>query len=91
MRRDTRMPDPVYFLGPEERWRVFGAAIVKQACFDWKEAAERLKKPETSTKEMSEQKKSAEHFLRSPLCEMYSGLDGKTLLRKIKDQLKEAV
>lgn len=87
MKRDTRMPDPVGFLGPEERWRVLGAAIVKQAVFDWKEAIDKLSKPitEKKEKEMSKQKRSAERFISSNMCEFYSGLNGKTLLRKLKE------
>ena len=87
MKRDTRMPDPVGFLGPEERWRVLGAAIVKQAVFDWKEAVDKLSKPiaEKKEKEMSKQKRSAERFISSNMCEFYSGLNGKTLLRKLKE------
>ena len=86
MNRDTRMPDPVGFLGPEERWRVLGAAVVKQAVFDWKEAVDKLSKPITAkkVKKMQAQKNSSEHFLVSQLCEFYSGLDGKTLLKKLK-------
>lgn len=90
MKRDTRMPDPVGFLGPEERWRVLGAAIVKQAVFDWKEAIVKLNKPNTIPRvirEMDEQKRSAEHFISSPLCEFYSGLNGKVLLRKMKESV----
>lgn len=87
MKRDTRMPDPVCYLGPEERWRVLGAAIVKQAVFDWKEAIDNLSKPitEKKEKEMSKQKRSAERFISSNMCEFYSGLNGKTLLRKLKE------
>ena len=87
MKRDTRMPDPVCYLGPEERWRVLGTAIVKQAVFDWKEAIDKLSKPitEKKQKEMSEQKRSAERFIASNMCEFYSGLNGKTLLRKLKE------
>lgn len=87
MKRDTRMPDPVCYLGPEERWRVLGAAIVKQAVFDWKEAIDKLSKPitEKKEKEMSKQKRSAERFISSNMCEFYSGLNGKTLLRKLKE------
>lgn len=87
MKRDTRMPNPVCYLGPEERWRVLGAAIVKQAVFDWKEAIDKLSKPitEKKEKEMSKQKRSAERFISSNMCEFYSGLNGKTLLRKLKE------
>ena len=81
----TKIMDPVSFLGPEERWRVLGVAIVKQAVMDWREASLRLAKPETATKNMKELKDSAEHFLSSNNCELYSGLDGKTLLRKLKE------
>ena len=81
------MPDLVGFLGPEDRWKVLGAAIVKQAVFDWKEAVIKMKEPDGATKEMNEQKNSAEHFLSSNLCELYSNLDGKTLLRQMKARM----
>ena len=80
MRKDV--PDPTCYLDPEERWRAFGCAIVRQAAFDWKEAVKSLQKYES--KAMIEQKKSAERFLRSKLCEIYSDIDGKALLRKMK-------
>ena len=84
MKRDTRMLDPVCYLGPEDRWKALGLAIVKQAVVDWREAEMKLSSPETATFEINNQKNSAEHFLRSNLVELYSGLDGKTLLRKMK-------
>jgi len=80
-----KVNDPAEFLGPEDRWKALGVAVVKQAILDWREATMKLAKPDTATKEMNEQKNSAEHFLRSPLVEFYSGLDGKTLLRKLKE------
>ena len=90
MKRDTRMPDPVCYLGPDERWRALGAAVVKQAVFDWKEAVDKLKEPITGHKEIeiSKQKKSAEHFISSYMCEFYCGLDGKALLRKLKEAIR---
>lgn len=84
MKHLVKRIDPVSYLGPEERWRMLGVAIVKQAVLDWKESSIRLAHPETATKEMSEQKRSAEHFLSSDDCELYSGLDGRTMLRKMK-------
>lgn len=76
--------DPVPYLGPEERWKLLGISIVKQAIVDWKEASLKLKNVETASREMNELKNSAEHFLTSNMCEFYSGCDGKTLVRKMK-------
>ena len=84
MRKDTS--DPSCYLDPEERWRVFGCAIVKQAAIDWKDAVEKLKK--FDNKMLRDQKNSAEHFLSSQLCEMYSGLDGKMLLKNMKEMFQ---
>lgn len=89
MRRGVKIQDPM-FLGPEERWRALGVAVVRQAVWDWKEAVVKLNNPKTIprvTREMDEQKRSAEHFISSPLCEFYSGLNGKMLLRKIKESM----
>lgn len=80
----TKIMDPVPYVGPEERWKLLGIAIVKQAVMDWREATLKLAKPETASLEMKTQKNSAEHFLCSNLVEFYSGLDGKTLIRKMK-------
>lgn len=84
MRRGVKIQDPT-FLGPEERWKALGVAVVRQAIWDWKEAVTKLSKKENA--EMDGQKRSAEHFLSSGLCEFYSGLDGKTLLRKMKESV----
>ena len=86
MKRSTRALDPIEgFVGPEERWKYLGTAVVKQAVFDWMEAVDRLK--HYDTKAMSEQKKSAERFITSSMCELYSGLDGKALLKKLKERV----
>ena len=79
-----RSIDPIDYLGPEDRWKALGIAIVKQAVIDWREATLKLAKPDTASREMKEQQNSASHFLSSQLVELYSGLDGKTLLRKLK-------
>ena len=83
MKRGCKIQDPM-FLGPEERWKALGVAIVKQAVWDWKEAVARLNNPDTATREMKEQKNSAEHFLSSSMFEFYSNLDGKALLKSMK-------
>lgn len=74
----------ISYLGPDVRWKALGYAIVKQAIQDWREASLKLADPCTASYEMNKQKNSAEHFLRSPMVELYSGLDGKTILRKMK-------
>lgn len=81
----SRKTDPVDFLGPEDRWKALGIAIVRQAVVDWREATLKLAKPETADRKMNEQKNSVERFLRSQHVEFYSGLDGKTLLRKLRE------
>ena len=85
MRKRIRQPAVINYLGPEDRWKALGIAVVKQAVVDWHEARTSLSKPATTTKDMAEQKRSAEHFLSSSVCELYSGCDGKTILRKLKD------
>ena len=84
MRKD--MPDPTCYLDPEERWRAFGCAIVKQAALDWKDAVEKLKKYDNYV--LRQQKNSAEHFLSSKLCDIYSGIDGKVLLKNMKEMFQ---
>lgn len=75
---------PINYLGPEDRWKALGYAIVKQAILDWREASLKLANPWTASSDMNTQRNSAERFLNSQLVEFYSGLDGKTLLRKMK-------
>lgn len=72
------------FLGPDERWRLLGAAVLKQAVIDWKDAVRKQKNPKTDNFETEQQLKSAESFLKSPLCELYSNYDGRVLLSKMK-------
>lgn len=81
----NKRPDGNLYVGPENGWKELGVNIVRQAIIDWREATLALSNVSTMSKKMLEQKNSAEHFLSSPLCEFYSGLDGKTLLRKLKD------
>lgn len=82
MKRKIQELDSAGYLDQEERWRVLGLAIVKQAVADWREASRRLSMVDTH--DMNEQKNSSERFLQSRLCELYSGLDGPSLLRKLK-------
>lgn len=84
MRKDSVL-EPSCFLGPEECWREFGCAIVKQAAFDWKDAVKKLKKYDSH--ELEEQKRSAEKFLQSKLCGLYADINGKELLRKMKERV----
>ena len=73
------------FIGPVNCWKALAIGIVQQAVIDWRRASLALANPETATHEMNELKNSAEYFFRSPYCEFLSGLDGKTLLRKLKE------
>ena len=75
------------YVGPVNNWKSLGIAIVRQAVLDWHESSAALRKPATASHEMLELKRDAEHFLNSPWCEFYSGLDGKTILRKLKEGL----
>ena len=75
--------DPVGYLGPDERWKVLGVAIVKQAVIDYKLTLERQKRTGTDTHANKELQSDAVSFLRSGMCELYSGLDGKILVKKI--------
>lgn len=85
MGKRMKSPDGNVYLGPVNSWKALGIAIVRQAIIDWHDASLRLTNPgDASSKTLLENKRSAEHFLSSPTCEFYSGLDGKTILRKMK-------
>ena len=84
MKRRAKVVDTSVYLGPVERWKMLGTAIVMQAVLDWKEADKKQKNPATDNKEMRELKSSAESFLRSDLVEFYSDCSGRALLRKLK-------
>ena len=84
MSKRKKTADPVFYLGPESRWKMLGVAIVKQAVFDWKNASMKLARPDTASQEMLKLKRESEKWLMSPWCEFYSDLDGKTLVRKLK-------
>jgi len=72
------------YVGPVNCWKALGIAIVKQTIIDWRSSVLVLSKPVKKSRAMLQQKNSCESFLKSSLCEFYSGLDGKTLLRKLK-------
>ena len=80
----SKVFDPLPYIGPEERWKLLGAPIVRQSIIDWKTAANRLQNVKDDRATLKE-KRSIESFISSPICEFYSGCDGKTLLRKMKD------
>lgn len=84
MSRGKKVMDPVFYAGPETRWKMLGVAIVKQAVMDWKESTMKLAKPETASHEMLKLKRESEKWLESPWVEFYSDLDGRTLVRKLK-------
>ena len=73
------------YVGPKNSWKSLGVEIVKQAIIDWHVSKIKLARPETASKEYSELFRSAESFLRSSWVEFYSGLDGPTILRKLRD------
>ena len=72
------------YVGPVECWKTFGIAIVRQTIVDWRYAVLQLAHPEGQSRKLLKLKNSCEAFLKSPKCEWYSGLDGKTILRKLK-------
>ena len=82
---DLLFMDPIANVGTDTRWKMLGMAIVKQAILDWKESVLALSRPETASPEWLALKRDAEEFLNSSWCEFYSNLDGKTLLRKMKE------
>lgn len=78
-----RIKEQDTYLGVDEGWRILGASIVKQAAIDWHDAYKRLQKSDSN--EMAAQKRSAESFLLSETCEFYSGMDGRSLIRRMKE------
>ena len=73
------------YLNPVERWRVLALNIVRQAVVDWREATLNLANPATASHEMLTQQREAETFFRSPWFEVISDMDGRTMLRKMKE------
>lgn len=73
------------YVGPVNSWKSLGIAIVKQAILDWSKCNLECAHPETISRKSLNCKNSAETFLKSPKCEFYSGLDGPTILRKLKE------
>ena len=72
------------YVGPVNCWKSLGIAITKQAVIDWSTATKKLSASGSKSREDLALKNSCESFLSSSRCEWYSGLDGKTLLRKLK-------
>lgn len=72
------------YVGPVNCWKSLGIAITKQAIIDWSAATRKLSVSGSKSREVLALKNSCESFLSSSRCEWYSGLDGKTLLRKLK-------
>ena len=88
MAKPARMKQPdATFVGPENCWKALGIGIVRQAILDWQEATVRLSMSLNSAnaQNMMKQKRSAERFLMSTLPDFYAGVDGPTLLRKMKE------
>lgn len=73
------------YVGPVNSWKSLGMAIVRQAMIDYTKYSLDCAHPETATSDALKNKRSAEAFLKSSRCEFYSGLDGPTLLRKMKE------
>ena len=80
----SKLPDAAY-LGPVNSWKALGIAIVRQAALDYYETRLKLTNPITATQKTKELHDEAVGFLRSTEVEFYSGLDGPTLLRKLKE------
>lgn len=80
-----KMCDCTDYLGPVNSWKALGVAVVRQAIIDWQQTALKLTHIETATKKSKELHDETVAFLRSSLVEFYSGLDGPTVLRKLKD------
>ena len=81
----TKIPDMNCYVGPVNSWKALGVAIVRQAMLDFSKYSLECAHPETASSDALKLKRSAEAFLKSPKCEFYSGLDGPTLLRKMKE------
>ena len=75
--------------GTEKNWRNLGCAIVQQAIIDWQAATEWLEKYAETEEDIAviagveELKKGCEKFFRSPDCELYSGIRGEEILRRL--------
>ena len=67
------------YVGPVNNWKSLGIAVTKQAITDWHKSVGK------KSKQAVELYQSCIEFFESSVCEWYSGLDGKTLLRKLND------
>lgn len=74
---------PTANIGPDTGWKLLGIAVVAQAVQDWRLVNDTIKKNGDTSAQKIKLKREAEKFLRSPLCDFYSNLDGKTILRKL--------
>lgn len=79
--------DGINELGPINSWKLLSMSIIKQAVVDWRDASICMQKPETSTKEMSWQKRETEMFFRSDWFDVLSDMDGQSMLRRMKEWL----
>ena len=61
-----------------------GHAVVQQAVIDWQTASLALAHTDTATHEMLGLKREVERFFTSKAFDLYSDMDGRTLLRKLK-------
>lgn len=65
-------------------YATLGVAVVKQSLLDWRKAKMDIAHCHRVA-EARQDIKDVEKFLASPLPEFYSGLDGTTLLRKMRE------
>ena len=69
------MVDPYYDLG---------CAVVQHAVDDWRYAKMKMRMG-VATRDHGSLLRECETFFRGPLCEYYCGLDGRTVLRHLKE------
>ena len=67
-----------------EAWADLGYAVVEQAVRDWQLASIRLSKPSNDSLQYNKLKKECEWFFGTHLPELYAGMDGKSLLRRMR-------
>lgn len=69
-------------------WQALGMAIVKQAVDDWRTAHRNLRRTYCDSRAESEMIRECERYLCSPYPEFFADVNGKYIMRKLREEVK---
>ena len=69
----------------DEGWQDLAHAVVLQAVDEWRRTRFQLSKPSLASKTALDKNRQCEKFFLSPWFYMLSGLDGRAVLKKLKE------